>query len=63
MQTRQRPVPKNIEEANKLFIATQQDVSLSEKARMERIDNVIIIKCRFWVQILIFTKQRPISRG
>lgn len=43
IEQRQSRVPKNTEEANKLFIATEQGLSLSEKARMERIDEVMKI--------------------
>ena len=54
LQERGSTVPKNVEQATQLFIATEQQVSLSEKDRMKRIDMVTINLGRFWAQIRIF---------
>ena len=48
IQNKNTQVPKNIEQATKLFIAGQQEMSLSEKERMQRIDNVLAPAGRSW---------------
>lgn len=43
LQSRSTTLPRNTEQANKLFVATEQDLSLSEQARMQRIDRVHLL--------------------
>jgi hypothetical protein len=46
LETRGSTVPQSTEQANKLFIATEHSISLSEEARMQRIDQVLPPTCR-----------------
>lgn len=40
LETRGSTLPRSTEQANKLFVATEHAISLSEEARMQRIDQV-----------------------
>ena len=62
LQTRNANLPRTTEQANKLFVATEQDLSLSEQARMQRIDRVHFNKQRSSELALSFIRQSHIRK-
>jgi hypothetical protein len=63
LETRGGNLPRSTEQANKLFIATEQSLSLSEEARLQRIDQVCSPPRRFWAHARTSSQSSPTRRG
>lgn len=62
LETRSNNLPRSTEQANKLFVATEQSISLSEEARLQRIDQVHALPCRSSALGRIINKSSHIKR-